>query len=216
MASSSWKGVKAKSEAWNFLSLKSSILYCRPAQERAITGPGGSKSVPFWRLERHRAAFWNLTLYAASRVGTKNACGEVVRSSTSLFTSLASSAALSLFLFALPAKAYENGKTWVAVLTGRVQCESYDQKGFQLGRAISNLEAQLLTVHRAQIGRLNDRLFCTACGCPDGTFYIAQVRGYDEAVGLEADWFVIDPALILGNEARRKSELPISPAKVGI
>jgi hypothetical protein len=82
---------------------------------------------------------------------------------------------------------------WIARITGRHQCQPATELP-NLNQAIETLEAanQGITIRSALVGRLNDRIFCSACQCSDGTFFIAEVEKASSELTL-LEWEVIDP-----------------------
>jgi len=104
-----------------------------------------------------------------------------------------------VLITATQAIASEAGKkVYVARLTEARQCQ--ETATVKLATAVAELEGQGLQVAKAQVGHLNDRMFCSGCDiCPEGSFYIALVKSDRDVVAL-ADWEIIDPATIVKSE----------------
>ena len=93
-------------------------------------------------------------------------------------------------------------KVWVARLTNQTQCEQRVIHRSNLGAAIADLEQNNgVVVEQAMIARLNDRLFCQSCQCPDGTFYVAQVDVSGSSAEALNGWEVINPKAIRNGRA---------------
>ncbi len=87
-----------------------------------------------------------------------------------------------------------NAKTaWVGRLTDNLQCE--EERYSTLGQAVAELEKNGVQVHEARVTRVADRMFCSACGCPEGTFNAAKVEMTEdvERTLQKGDWEVIKP-----------------------
>lgn len=85
-------------------------------------------------------------------------------------------------------------EVYVARLTEARQCEDV---ATDLASAVNDLRLHNPTyeVVQSSVGRLNDRMFCAACGCPTGSYYIAKLRSdatHFDYVG----WEVIDASNI--------------------
>lgn len=89
---------------------------------------------------------------------------------------------------------------WVAKLSEQVQCSDLmNTKPPSLSTAIAELEnVGNFTVKNASLGRLQDKMFCSACQCPAGTYYIAEVTLTPHSEeNLPAGWETISPLEII-------------------
>jgi hypothetical protein len=125
-------------------------------------------------------------------------------------------------LGAINSSARESGvwnQIWVAKLSAQRQCqEASEQNTVRLGEAISELERITdFVVQSAGLARLNDRMFCSACSCPAGIFYVAQIKADSSSKhSLPTDWEVINPESVQELSSSGKPLefriLPVNPA----
>lgn len=70
----------------------------------------------------------------------------------------------------------------LARLTGQTQCAPPSSNYVTLGGATHEAEGKGLKVEEVRIVKLANRMFCSACQCPDGTYYLVKAKRNDQAV----------------------------------
>ncbi len=70
----------------------------------------------------------------------------------------------------------------LARLTGQTQCAAPSANYVTLGGATHEAEGKGLKVEEVRIAKLPNKMFCSACQCPDGTYYVVRAQRNDQAV----------------------------------
>lgn len=70
----------------------------------------------------------------------------------------------------------------LARLTGQTQCAPPAANYVTLGGATFEAEGKGLKVEAVRVAKLPNKMFCSACQCPDGTYYVVKAQRDDHAV----------------------------------
>ncbi|MBS1984264.1 MAG: hypothetical protein JST16_08830 [Bdellovibrionales bacterium] len=127
------------------------------------------------------------------------------------------SSLILLSLLVSSSAAFAQDSVWLAKLTGARSCERPVTPVSTLGQAVSDLEQNDVQVKEAKTGRIQGRLFCMACGCPQGDFNFVKVKNTDqvEQVVQGGEWEQVDPSQIVTDDAGEANykNMPVLPTE---
>ena len=110
-----------------------------------------------------------------------------------------------------------DNSTWIARLTGNTSCHEGTVRTLSLGKAIQELEAEGFSVQEAKVARLDGRMFCMSCDCPDGTFNVIKLKGDEQVSELvnQGKWEKVEAKDIQVDDGNTHNQriLPVFPEK---